>query len=59
MPLMRAGIDTYQEPVVYMKAECDVCRSEGFAAQTRVSVEVGGRRIIATLIGLLPIESQL
>jgi thymidine phosphorylase len=46
---MRAGIDTYQEPVVYMNAECDVCRSEGFAAQTRVSVEVGGRRIIATL----------
>jgi thymidine phosphorylase len=49
MPLMRAGIDTYQEPVVYMNAECSVCRSEGFAAQTRVWVEVGDRRIIATL----------
>jgi thymidine phosphorylase len=49
MPLRRAGIDTYQEPVVYMNAACDVCRSEGFAAQTRVWVEVGDRRIIATL----------
>jgi thymidine phosphorylase len=49
MSLMRAGIDTYQEPVVYMNADCAVCRSEGFAAQTRVWVEVGGRRIIATL----------
>ena len=49
MFLMRAGIDTYQEPVVYMNADCSVCRSEGFAAQTRVWVEVGSRRIIATL----------
>lgn len=49
MFLMRAGIDTYQEPVVYMSADCAVCRSEGFAAQARVWVEVGGRRIIATL----------
>lgn len=49
MFLMRAGIDTYHEPVVYMKADCAVCRSEGFAAQARVWVEVGSRRIIATL----------
>ena len=49
MFLMRAGIDTYQEPVVYMNADCAVCRSEGFAAQTRVWVEAGNRRIIATL----------
>jgi thymidine phosphorylase len=49
MRVMRAGIDTYQEPVVYLSADCAVCRSEGFAAQARVWVEVGGRRIIATL----------
>jgi thymidine phosphorylase len=49
MLIVRAGIDTYQAPVVYMNADCAVCRSEGFAAQTRVSVEVGGRRIIATM----------
>jgi thymidine phosphorylase len=49
MFLMRAGIDTYHEPVVYMSADCAVCRSEGFAAQARLWVEVGERRIIATL----------
>lgn len=47
--LMRAGIDTYQEPVVYLSADSAVCRSEGFAAQTRIWVEVGNRRIVATL----------
>jgi hypothetical protein len=30
------GIDTYQEPVVYMRWDCAVCRSEGFASQSRV-----------------------
>ena len=49
MFLMRAQIDTYQEPVVYLSADSAVCRSEGFAAQTRVWVEVGNRRIVATL----------
>lgn len=49
MSLMRASIDTYQEPVVYLSAHSAVCRSEGFAAQTRVWVEVGNRRIVATL----------
>jgi thymidine phosphorylase len=30
--LKRLGIDTYQEPVIYMRQDCDVCRSEGFEA---------------------------
>src|SRR3546814_8283512 len=45
----RAGIDTYQQPVVYMHRDCDVCRSEGFAAMTRVRLDVGARTIVATL----------
>jgi thymidine phosphorylase len=49
MRLVRAHVDTYHEPIVYMRADCAVCRSEGFEAQARVWVEVGGRRIIATL----------
>jgi thymidine phosphorylase len=49
MLLKRAGVDTYLEPVVYMRADCAVCRSEGFEAQTRVWVQVGNRRILATL----------
>lgn len=47
--LVRANVDTYQEPVVYMRADCSVCRSEGFESQARVWVEVGTRRLIATL----------
>ncbi|MGD8575391.1 MAG: thymidine phosphorylase family protein, partial [Gammaproteobacteria bacterium] len=47
--LRRLGIDTYQEPVVYMRRDCPVCRSEGFAAHSRVRVEIPGRSVVATL----------
>ena len=47
--LTRARIDTYQQPVVYMHRDCHVCRSEGFAALTRVRVRSGGRELVATL----------
>lgn len=47
--LRRLGIDTLQEAVVYMREDCEVCRSEGFAAQARVVVTHDGRSIIATL----------
>ncbi len=47
--LKRLGIDTYQEPVIYMRQDCDVCRSEGFEAQSRIEVRRDGRPIIATL----------
>lgn len=45
----RMGIDTYQEPVVFMRADCHVCRSEGFQVQARVKVSAGPRSLIATL----------
>lgn len=47
--LTRLGIDTHQEPVVYMREDCHVCRSEGFNAQGRVQICAGDRSIIATL----------
>lgn len=47
--LTRAGIDTYQQAVVYMHRDCDVCRAEGFAALTRVTIRCGGRELVATL----------
>lgn len=47
--LRRLGIDTYQEPVLYMHRDCPVCHSEGFEAQSRVEVAVNGHRLIATL----------
>jgi len=45
----RLGIDTHQEAIIYMRRDCHVCRSEGFAAQARILVGVGGRSVIATL----------
>ncbi|HWK49823.1 MAG TPA: thymidine phosphorylase, partial [Steroidobacter sp.] len=45
----RAGIDTYQQPIAYMHRDCEVCRSEGFVAMTRVRIQVGDRFLTATL----------
>jgi thymidine phosphorylase len=47
--LVRAGIDTYQQPVVFMHRDCPVCRSEGFTALTRVRIRCHGVELIATL----------
>ncbi|HWP11309.1 MAG TPA: thymidine phosphorylase family protein [Ramlibacter sp.] len=47
--LRRLGIDTYQEPVLYMHRDCPVCHSEGFEAQSRVEVALNGRTIVSTL----------
>lgn len=47
--LTRLGIDTHQEPVVYMREDCHVCHSEGFDAQGRVEICCGQASIIATL----------
>ncbi len=43
------GIDTHQEPVVYMRSDCHICRSEGFLANSRVSVVYGQTQIVATI----------
>jgi thymidine phosphorylase len=45
----RLGIDTHQEAVVYMRADCHVCRSEGLTPQSRVLLSNGGREVVATL----------
>jgi len=47
--LRRLGIDTYTDPVVFMRRDCHVCRAEGLEARSRVRVTLGGRSIIATL----------
>lgn len=45
----RLGIDTGQEPVVYLHRDSPVVHSEGFGSETRVRVTGGGRSILATL----------
>lgn len=49
LQLKRMGIDTHEEPIVYMRADCHVCRSEGFTAHSRVTVATAHTSIIATL----------
>src|SRR6185369_5560474 len=45
----RICIDSGQEPVIYLHRQSAVCRSEGFESETRVSVTLGPRAILATL----------
>lgn len=47
--LRRLGIDTYRERVIFMNRDCEVCRSEGFTVRSRVTVNLNGRKIVATL----------
>jgi thymidine phosphorylase len=45
----RLGIYTYQETVIYLHPDCNICRSEGFRAPTRLMVTSGTHSIVATL----------
>ena len=38
------GVDSYQEPIIYMRADCPVCRSEGFESHARVRLRGETRR---------------
>lgn len=43
------GIDTHQEPVVYMREDCYICRAEGFNSNTRLLIKTDTNALIATL----------
>lgn len=45
----RLGVDTYREPVVFLRSDSPVCRAEGFRAMSRVQLSAGGRSVVATL----------
>ncbi|MTV36347.1 thymidine phosphorylase family protein [Duganella radicis] len=47
--LRRLGIDTYQEPVAYLRSDCPVCKSEGFESRSRIEIWRGDAHIVATL----------
>lgn len=49
LTLKYLGINTHKEPVIYMREDCYICKSEGFTAQTRVRVILNERSIVATL----------
>lgn len=43
------GINTYHEPVIYIREDSHICKSEGYEAQARVRVTLNERSLIATL----------
>jgi thymidine phosphorylase len=45
----RLGIDTYQQPVAYLRRDSAVCRAEGFEAQARIELQCGAQTVAATL----------
>ena len=48
----RLGIDTHTEPVVFLRKDSPVSRSEGFSANSRILLSTGRRHAIATLYQL-------
>lgn len=49
LKLVKLGIDTLQEFIIFMRSDCFICKSEGFEAQTQIIVTLNGESIIATL----------
>jgi thymidine phosphorylase len=49
LQVRRLGIDTYFEPVVFMRSDCAICRSEGFESHSRILVSLRGQHVLATL----------
>mgnify|MGYP003643547474 CR=1 FL=1 len=49
LKLVYLGIDTQKENVVFMRKDCQICKSEGFEAHNRILVTANNSSIIATL----------
>ncbi len=49
LTLRRLGIDTQQEYIVFMRADCGVCMSEGIKSLMRVKITCRGKTIVATV----------
>lgn len=49
LALKYLGINTHKEPIIFMRSDCHICKSEGFDALARVRVSLGSASIIATV----------
>lgn len=47
--LKQLGIDTYKEAVIFIRKDCQLCKSEGFETHARVRVTLHEQHILATL----------
>jgi thymidine phosphorylase len=49
LKIIDLGIDSYHENILFIRADSEVCKSEGYVALTRLVVHKNGTQIIATL----------
>ncbi|WP_254441995.1 thymidine phosphorylase family protein [Duganella vulcania] len=49
LSLRRLLVDTYQEPIAFLRSDCPVCKSEGFESRSRIEIWRGDQHIVATL----------
>lgn len=49
LKLVKLGIDTKQEFILFIRSDCFICISEGFETQARVIVRLNKKSIIATM----------
>jgi len=49
LKLVRLGIDTQQEFIIFMRSDCFICKAEGFDALAQIIVTLNNDSIVATL----------
>lgn len=49
LKVKRIRIDTYKENIAYLPHDCEICKSQGFRALSRIEVYHGAHSILATI----------
>jgi thymidine phosphorylase len=49
LKVVKIGIDTYKENIAYMPGGCEICKSQGFGALSKIEIHHGEHSILATL----------
>lgn len=49
LKITKIGIDTYKENIAYMPAGCEICKSQGFGALSKIEIHYEDRSILAIL----------
>jgi thymidine phosphorylase len=49
LKVKKIGIDTYHENIAYMPRGCEICKSQGFHALSKIEIHHPSRSILATL----------
>lgn len=52
------GINTHQEPMVYIRGDCEVCMAEGISASTWIGLKFQNRTLISTFNIVLELGSM-